>query len=32
MLRVCGGSASKDDVLVTQSGSETFGPFRKSLT
>ena len=30
--RPCGGFRIEDDVLVTASGSETFGPFRNSLT
>ena len=28
----CGGFRIEDDLLVTQNGSETLGPFRKSLT
>jgi Xaa-Pro dipeptidase len=28
----CGGFRIEDDVLVTANGSETFGPFRNSLT
>ena len=31
-FKPCGGFRIEDDLLVTQNGSETLGPFRKSLT
>ena len=31
-FKPCGGFRVEDDLLVTQNGSETLGPFRKSLT